>query len=169
MDVLEPLTESADDVAMQARLVGALRRTLARDRPDVALIETHISFVLLTGTFAYKIKKAVGLEFLDFRTLAARKRYCDEELRLNRRLAPDLYVDVVAITGGIDAPVFGGDGPAIEYAVRMREFARDALACDALARGELTAEAIDALATQIAAFHGTAAIAPADSGFGLST
>src|SRR5262245_6766027 len=112
MAALEPMTARAGGVAMQARLVGALRRTLARDSPDVALIETHISFVLLTGTFAYKIKKAVGLEFLDFRTLAARKRYCDEELRLNRRLAPDLYVDVVAITGSFDAPVVGGDGLA---------------------------------------------------------
>ena len=61
------------------------------------LMETHISWVVLTGTFAYKIKKPVRYEFLDASTLELRKHYCEEELRLNRRLAPDLYLDVVPI------------------------------------------------------------------------
>src|SRR3954465_7409506 len=84
----------------------------------LTVVETHISYVLLDETFAYKIKKAVNLDFLDFTTLAARRFYCGEELRLNRRLAPSLYLDVVPIAGTVDAPVIGGSGPAIEYAVK---------------------------------------------------
>lgn len=96
--------DSAPLLATQGRLVLALRDALTSGAggKSVALIETHISYVLLTGQFAYKIKKAVELEFLDFRTLAARRFYCDEELRLNRRLAPKLYLDVVAITGSVE-------------------------------------------------------------------
>ena len=71
------------------------------------VVETHISFVLLDGTFAYKIKKAVDLDFLDFTTLQARRFYCGEELRLNRRLAPSLYLDVVPITGTWTRPCSG--------------------------------------------------------------
>jgi aminoglycoside phosphotransferase family enzyme len=65
---------------------------------------------VLTGAFAYKIKKAVDFGFLDFTTLSARRFFCHEELRLNRRLAPSLYLDVVPITGSLDAPVIGGSG-----------------------------------------------------------
>ncbi len=130
------------------------------------VVETHISYVLLTGRHAYKIKKAVALGFLDFTTLDARRRYCDDELRLNRRLAPKLYLDVVPITGTFDAPRLGGDGPPIEYAVRMREFRQDALLSRVLARGELGAADIDALAAIVAAFHAHIDVAPADGPFG---
>src|SRR5512146_2352094 len=76
----------------------------------VSLIETHISHVLLSGGFAYKIKKPLNLGFLDFSTLDKRRFYCEEELRLNRRLAPDLYLDVVAIHIGADgSPRLGDD------------------------------------------------------------
>ena len=134
-----------------ARRSRALRCTGAR---RVRHLETHISHVLLTGAFAYKIKKPVNLGFLDFTSLADRKRYCEQEVRLNRRLAPAIYVDVVAITGSVDRPVVGGDGPALEYAVRMREFPQDALASGMLARGALTVGHLDSLAAQVAAFHG---------------
>src|SRR6187455_2612816 len=102
----------------------------------VTVIETHISWVLLTGDFAYKIKKPVNLGFLDFTTLESRRRYCEEELRLNRRLAPELYLEVVAITGTPQRPLIGGSGPAIEYAVKMKEFPQSALLDNALASGE---------------------------------
>ncbi len=125
----------------------------------VALLETHISWVILTGSYAYKIKKPVNLGFLDFTTLAARRHYCDEELRLNRRLAPDLYLETVAITGSPQQPVIGGSGPGIEYAVKMREFPQSALLDSALARGEVSVATIQALAHRIAAFH--AALTPA--------
>ena len=113
----------------QARLVEALARSTASTGGSAStkVLETHISYVLLTGTHAYKIKKAVDFGFLDFKTLAARRFFCGEELRLNRRLAPALYLDVVAITGSVSAPVISGSGPAVEYAVKMREFAQDAL------------------------------------------
>ena len=125
----------------------------------VAILETHISWVILTGSYAYKIKKPVNLGFLDFTTLAARRHYCEEELRLNRRLAPDIYLEAVAITGSPQHPVIGGSGPGIEYAVKMREFPQSALLDSALARGEVSTATIQALASRIAAFH--ASLAPA--------
>ncbi len=117
------------------------------------LIETHISWVILTGTYAYKIKKPVNLGFLDFSTLEKRLEYCREELRLNRRLAAEYYLDVVTISGSMNAPRVGGNGPVLEYAVKMLEFPADAT-LDLLAdRGELKALHIDLLAERIARFH----------------
>ena len=103
----------------------------------VELLETHISWVLLTGSYAYKIKKPVNLGFLDFTTLEARKHYCEEELRLNRRLAPELYLAVVPITGTRQRPLMGGEGPPLEYAVKMKEFEQPALLDNVLARDEV--------------------------------
>jgi aminoglycoside phosphotransferase family enzyme/predicted kinase len=152
----------------QDRLVTALAGPAALgEGRRAAVIETHISYVLLTGGHAYKIKKAVALGFLDFTTLEARRRYCDDELRLNRRLAPALYLDVVPITGTIDSPRLGGDGAAIEYAVRMREFRQEALLSRALERGELDATDIDALAAIVAHFHSRIDVAPAEGSFGV--
>ncbi len=74
---------------------------------DRQVIETHISWVLLTGDYAYKIKKPVDLGFVDFTSLAKRRYFCEEELRLNRRLAPDLYLEVVPIGGSPNKPIFG--------------------------------------------------------------
>jgi uncharacterized protein len=143
--------------AEQRRLVTAT---------GLPVVETHISYVLLDGTFAFKIKKAVHLEFLDFTTLAARRFYCGEELRLNQRLAPSLYLDVVPVTGTVDAPVLGGDGPAIEYAVKMRQFDQEGLLSRVIARGELEPGRVDEIAAVVAAFHGAAARAGADAPFG---
>ncbi|HUH93849.1 MAG TPA: AAA family ATPase [Casimicrobiaceae bacterium] len=152
----------------QARLFAALRDPACfPERPErVSALETHISHVLLTGRFAYKIKKAVAFGFLDFTTLAARRFFCEEELRLNRRLAPALYLDVVSITGSLDAPRVGGEGRALEYAVRMREFAQDQLASRLLERGELGAADVDALAATVASFHGAIQAAAPGAGFG---
>lgn len=152
----------------QARLLAALCRpaVFGPGCTRVERLETHISYVLLTGQLAYKIKRAVSFGFLDFTTLAARRHFCEEELRLNRRLAPALYLDVVPITGSIDAPIIGGDGPALEYAVRMREFPQDALASRIVARGELSPADIDALAGKVAAFHGASGVAARDGAFG---
>ena len=89
---------------------------------QVQLVETHISWILLTGEFAYKIKKPVDLGFLDFSTLAMRQQACEDEVRLNRRLAPEFYLGVVAITGSTDAPRINGQRSIFEYAVKMRQF-----------------------------------------------
>jgi len=158
------------DATNQTRLVAALARSAAigpgAGATRIELLETHISYVLLTGTFAYKIKKAVDFGFLDFTTLSARRFFCHEELRLNRRLAPSLYLDVVSITGSLDAPVIGGSGPVLEYAVKMREFPQDALASRLIERGELMPAEIDALALKVAGFHGAIDVAAPDGAFG---
>ena len=143
----------------QAVLIARLRDVLGEKvgTSSVRLLETHISYVLLTGEYVYKIKKAVNLGFLDFSTLELRRFYCEEELRLNQRYAPKLYLEVVAIGGTPQVPTLGGPGAAIEYAVKMREFAQDDLAGNLLARGELGEAQIDLLAAKLAAFHASCA------------
>ena len=152
----------------QAALVAALRNPACYPHPaeQVEVIETHISYVLLSGAYAYKIKKAVALGFLDFSTLARRRVFCEEELRLNRRLAPELYLTVVAITGSPDAPRFAGNGEAIEYAVQMARFSQEALLDRQLALGCLSPGMIDQLADDLADFHERAERAPPDQQFG---
>ena len=147
--------------AAAAELVEALRRKLG-----ARVVETHVSWVLLDGALAWKIKKPVCLPFLDFSDLATRGRLCFEELRLNRRLAPALYVDVVAIHGTPAAPRLNGDGPAIEYALRMHEFPAGALLSEQLAAGTLQPEHLDRLALRLAAFHAAAEVATPDAPYG---
>jgi aminoglycoside phosphotransferase family enzyme/predicted kinase len=149
-----------------SRLIQSLRQPGVFPASEVTLLQTHISWVLLSGTWAYKIKKPVNLGFLDFSSLEKRRWYCEEELRLNRRTAPDLYLDVVTITGTPDAPRFGGPGEAIEYAVRMKRFPQEALLPRVLARSELQPQHIDGLARTIADFHQQVARAPAQSAWG---
>jgi len=117
------------------------------------VLQTHVSCILLAGDYAYKIKKPVNLGFLDFSTLEARRHYCEEELRLNRRTAPGLYLDVVPVCGSASMPVLAGDEPAIEYALRMKRFPQDALLDHMAQRGELAPQHIAALAAGLAAFH----------------
>jgi aminoglycoside phosphotransferase family enzyme/predicted kinase len=157
-----------DELKHQETLIRGLRRPAAfpHEAESVRMLETHISYVFLTGRYAYKIKKAVDLGFVDYRALDDRRRYCDEEVRLNRRLAPDIYLEVAPISGPAAAPVVGGSGPAIEYAVKMREFSQHALLSHMLDRGELTTAHIDALADRVAAFHGAIEVAGADGPFG---
>ena len=141
----------------QTRLLRGLLqpRAYPHEVGGVERIETHISTVLLAGAYAYKIKKPVNLGFLDFSSLELRRHYCEEELRLNRRLAPRLYIEVVSILGGMDAPRIGPHHApgAIEYAVRMQRFAQSALLDRMLASGALEPRHLDALAATVAAFH----------------
>ena len=123
---LKPLEiwHHADMHATLPQLISALLQPVRYAHPvsAVDLVQTHISWVLLAGEFAYKIKKPVSLKFLDFGTLEQRRLYCEEELRLNRRFAPDIYLEVVPIAGTPEEPLLGGAGAAIEYAVKMRRF-----------------------------------------------
>ena len=119
---------------------------------DLRLIETHISWVILTGEFAYKIKKQVSLGFLDFSTLERRKHFCEEEVRLNRRTAPELYLEVVPIGNTPDGPKIGIE-PAIEYAVLMRQFPEDALLDRRIETALVSAQDIQALAKELSSFH----------------
>jgi aminoglycoside phosphotransferase family enzyme/predicted kinase len=124
----------------------------------VKVMETHISWVFLTGRLAYKVKKPLKLPFLDFSTLARRRHFCREELRLNHRLAPELYLDVVPIGGRRAAPRIGRT-PAFEYAVKMREFPAGARLDERLAAGKVRRYAFTAFAARLAEFHG--GLAPA--------
>ncbi len=155
-------------LAMQRQLVEALRNPACYPHPvdKVTLIETHISFVLLTGSFAYKIKKAVDLGFVDYTTLARRRLFCEEELRLNRRLAPGLYLDVVGFRGTPENPRFCADCETIEYAVKMAEFSQQDLLAAVLARNALTGLHVDRLARRLAAFHMAAPAVAAQAGLG---
>ena len=117
------------------------------------IIQTHISWVLLIGQHAYKIKKPVNFGFLDFSTLEKRRFFCNEELRLNRRLAAELYLDVTPITGTPDHPLIGGPGNPIEYAVKMIRFPAGQLLSGRAERGQLDTDLIDQLSSIVANFH----------------
>ena len=143
---------------VDASLVEALLRPEAFAHPagDIELLETHISWVVLAGNYAYKIKKPVVLDFLDFGTLEKRRHFCEEELRLNRPWAPELYLEVVAITGPADEPVIGGDGEALEYAVKMLRFDQALRLDRQLEDGQLTVTDMKELGQNIAARHDAA-------------
>ncbi|GAA4012948.1 bifunctional aminoglycoside phosphotransferase/ATP-binding protein [Actimicrobium antarcticum] len=143
-----------------------LAAVLGKDGQTVDVMQTPISWVLVTALWAYKIRKAVQFDFVDFSTLAARCHDCHEELRLNRRLAAALYLDVVAITGSADQPSLDGAGEAIEYAVRMHAFSQQSLWSSRLALHRLTTADIDQLAILMAHFHQAAAVAGGSSSAG---
>lgn len=148
-------------------LIAGLQRLLqARAGRAVRCVQTHLSWVLLDGEQAWKIKKPLRLGFVDFSTLQARRQACEDELRLNRRLAPSIYRAVEPITGSAAAPRLGGEGEAIEYVLRMRQFADHALLSERLAAGRLEATLIDRLAARLAAFHSASPAAAVDCGFG---
>ncbi|MCB1704541.1 MAG: AAA family ATPase [Halioglobus sp.] len=156
------------DIQSQQVLIQALCRpsVFPHATDDLTLLETHISWVILCGDYAYKIKKALDLGFLDCSTLERRKLFCEEELRLNRRLAPDLYLEVVPITGTVAQPSLAGRGAALEYAVKMRRFPSSALLSDLVDDGRLGAGHIDQLAAQIASFHQRIAASGDDTLYG---
>lgn len=120
---------------------------------QLRLVETHISWVLLTGEYAYKIKKPVNLGFLDFSTLALRQQDCEDEVRLNRRLAPDFYLGVVAIGGSPNQPHMNTTSDPIEYAVKMRQFPPEATLDHLAEQDKLGPVHIDRVAARLAHFH----------------
>ena len=140
-----------NDAAVQALLASQAART--GDTAPV-LRETHISWVLLCGNHAWKIKKPLDLGFLDFSTVERRRYYCEQELLLNSRFAPELYLAVVPVTEGDDGPQFGGDGPVIDHAVQMRRFDEAQLLDNIAARGGLDNRLLRALARELARLHG---------------
>lgn len=139
-----------------------------RGTDSIRLVETHISWVLLTGQYAYKIKKPVNFGFLDFSTLAKRKFYCQEEVRLNRRLAEAWYVGVVPITGSVEHPNLEGEGNAIEYAVKMLQFPSPNTLSQSAGNGHLSSAEIDQISAVVADFHEAIDKAESDSPYGES-
>lgn len=155
-------------LATQARLIQALQSAAVYDHPvdTIKVLETHISWVLLAGDYAYKIKKAVNFGFLDFSTRQKRHFYCREELRLNRRFARHLYLDVIGITGSVARPVLHGPGEPVEFAVKMRRFPQDCLLGELAAKRGLLPEHVDEIAMLLADIHGTIDRAGAATDFG---
>jgi uncharacterized protein len=149
----------ADVLALATERTHALMRQFEAAGARPQLIETHISWVLLVGDLAYKLKKPVRFGFLDFSTLQARHRYCEEELRLNRRLADGLYLGVEPVIDDGGSPRIGGKGTVVDYAVRLQRFPADALASALLAQGRLAEDDLAALARRIASFHRRATVA----------
>jgi len=128
------------------------------DEP-VKLVQTHISYIFLTGEYAYKVKKPANFGFLDFSTLEKRRHFCQEELRLNRRLSPNLYLAVLPIRAENESSYWLGEEPGevVEYTLQMRQFDQEHLFSRLFERGELTAERMQALGKLVASFHTTAA------------
>ena len=144
--------------------IEALKRPGAWPQPveKVEHLETHISHLFLVGRFVYKVKKPLDLGFLDFSTLEKRRFFCEEEIRLNRRMAPGLYIGVVPITRDGRGFHVEGEGEPVEYAVKMRRFDQSAL-FDRLALEE---GHMDALARRVADFHAGLSPAPEGSEWG---
>ncbi|MEB3308041.1 MAG: AAA family ATPase [Cyanobacteriota bacterium] len=142
-------------------LIASLLRPQAYAHPvqQVELLETHISWVFLTGVYAYKLKKPVDLGFLNFSDPQRRALLCQEELRLNNRFGADLYLDVVPLHGPPEQASFKGDGPVIDHAVRMRQFPQGSLLTAVVDRHELTSRLVDHLADDLASFQDHAAVA----------
>lgn len=156
-----------DDAPPPALNPEPLRAQLQRlTGAPVALLQTHISWVLLTARLAFKLKKPVRLPFVDFSSAARRERACLDELRLNRRLAASLYLGVLPVRGTPQAPRLGGEGPVLDHAVAMRRFPDGALMSERLRAGQLLPRHVERLAERLADFHRGAAVAAADGPFG---
>ncbi len=153
-----PAMTGLDDMIAGLRFPSAYPHPVA----GVEHIETHISHVFLAGDYAYKIKKPVNLGFLDFSTPERRHFFCQEELRLNARLAPHLYLEVVPVTGSLKAPRLGGVGQALEYAVKMRRFDQTGLLSTRPLEGDLP----ERVAERVAAFHAAIPTVGKDQTFG---
>jgi aminoglycoside phosphotransferase family enzyme len=122
----------------------------------IELVQTQISFVFLTGDHVYKVKKAVDFGFLDFTTLEKRRFYCKQEILLNRRLCPDVYLDVVQIVQDKGEIFIGDQGEVIEYAVKMRQLPRHRTMDQLLQNGQVTGEMMVGVANKLVEFHAKA-------------
>ncbi|MEA5583439.1 AAA family ATPase [Nodularia harveyana UHCC-0300] len=123
----------------------------------IQLIQTHISYVLLTGDYAYKLKKAVNFGFLDFSTLEKRKHFCHEELRLNQRGAAELYLEVLPVTVANEQYQLGGTGKPVEYALKMRQFPQELLFSTLFEEGKLNEIHLEDLGKIVAEYHAKSA------------
>jgi aminoglycoside phosphotransferase family enzyme/gluconate kinase len=125
-------------------------------KEPIQLRQTHVSYVLLTGDYAYKIKKPVNFGFLDFSTLEARQHFCQEEIRMNQQNAPELYLDVLPITETDDGFELNGKGQPVEYTVKMREFPQENIFSSRFEQGDLTEALMEELGRVVAQFHAKA-------------
>ena len=149
---------------------------------EIKLVQTQMSFLFLTGDYVYKVKKPVDLGYLDYTTLEKRHFFCHQELELNRRLCPDIYLAVVPITmslRGVSEPKprakrrgrsnllrIEGEGKVIEYAVKMRQLPQDRMMDVLLPKGQVTHEMVAKVAEKLAGFHQNAETNPEIAAFG---
>jgi aminoglycoside phosphotransferase family enzyme/predicted kinase len=160
---VQPTTPNRFPAALNALLTAEAYPHPVR---AVELVETHVSWILLTGEFAYKIKRPVHYPFIDMRQLERRAYLCREELRLNRRFAPELYLEVCAITSRAGVASISGGGEIIEYAVRMREFDREAELDRLLSRSAIEPAELEAFGCTLADIHAGLPIAGASEPWG---
>jgi len=132
----------------------------------IKLVQTQMSFVFLTGKFVYKVKKAVNLGYLDYTTIEKRNFYCHQELKLNRRLCPNAYLDIVAINKDNDKIHINGKGETIEYATQMNQLPQEYMMDVLLRSGQLNQEMITRVAKTLVSFHENTETNPEISSFG---
>ncbi|MBW4661982.1 MAG: AAA family ATPase [Drouetiella hepatica Uher 2000/2452] len=138
-------------------------------QPPIQLIQTHVSYVLLTGDYAYKLKKPVNFGFLDYSTLEKRQHFCQEELRLNQRCAQELYLEVLPIAEEGDRFQLNGSGTPADYTLKMQQFPQDGLLANLHRQGKLTEALLQELAKTIAQFHAKISTSDYIRGFGEPT
>jgi len=155
---IDPGREQRGDPAL---LQALAMPAMYRGAPLVTVHETHASWVFVAGERAYKVKKPLALAFLDYSTLTLRHNACREEVRVNRELAPGLYLGVRAIVRSQDGfRIVSDEAPdAVEYVVEMRSFSEDDTFAGLIAAGSLTRAHVTAAARLLAAFHRSAAVA----------
>jgi aminoglycoside phosphotransferase family enzyme len=151
----------------QKQVVEAFMKPEAYDEDpgSIEQVQTHISVVFLTQNFVYKVKKAVNFGFLDFTTLEKRRFFCEKELKLNRRLCGDMYLEVVPINKA-DAVKIKGEGETVEYAVKMKRMPQESIMSKLLEENKVDAELVDRIAKIIAEFHSKAETSSRISEFG---
>ncbi|QWV95023.1 AAA family ATPase [Geomonas oryzisoli] len=147
---------------MDQKLIKSLLEAAAYPEPTakVRLVETHVSFIFITDHFVYKVKKAVDYGFLDFTTLDRRRFYCGEEVRLNRRLCPEVYLGVVELRESARGAGFTGTGAVIDYAVKMKRLPEELMLDRLLREGTVSGADMTRIAAAVASFHAGAERGP---------
>jgi aminoglycoside phosphotransferase family enzyme/predicted kinase len=168
IDPMSFQTFKKEHIVELAHLIESLSRPEAYPFPveDVTVLHTHISVVFLAGQFAYKVKKPVALGFLDFKTLERRRHFCEQEVHLNRRLAPTVYLGVVPVARTPSGPRFESEGDIVEWAVKMQRLPEEATLQNRLSLGEVTPTQVVALGKRVARFHAEAQAGNHISSFG---
>jgi len=155
-------------MAEQPALVKALLKpeTYSNHPQKVELVQTQMSFLFLTGDYAYKVKKPVDLGYLDYTTLEKRRFFCRQEMELNRRLCPDAYLEVVPVVSRQGQIHLGGEGEVIEYAVKMKQLPAERMMDKLLPRNLVTVDMVAGVAEKLASFHHEAKTSPEISSYG---
>ena len=159
------MTEETLPAFIQALLQPAL---YSHPVDSVKLVQTHISYVLLAGDFVYKFKKPVNFGFLDFSTLEKRHFYCDQELTLNRRLCPEIYLDLVKLNLDNDQYSFNGSGETVEYGVKMARMPEEGMMSNVIQAGKLNEHHLDNIVNTLVPFYKNAATGEDINQFGTA-